>query len=124
VIGPVLAAFVQPWKRLERLLDRKDARLGTDRAHPEVLANREIGKQLPFLRNVSYPAARLQMLFENRDVLAVERYRPAIGTENAHDRAKRRRLAGPVTTDERGDLSALDCQRYAAENAALAVGGM
>ena len=86
---------------------------------PEVLVDREPGKDVSVLRDVADPAADDRVRAQSGELLAAEG--DAAGTRHeAEQRPHRRRLADAVSAEERRDPALLDVERHALEDVRLA----
>ena len=97
-----------------------DASLG----QPEILADLEVGKDLPPLGDIPYPQVEDLVRGMSGDVAVLEAHRAAPRRRQSHDRAQRRRLARAVAPEEHGDLPRRDREGDVAQHVALAVEGL
>src|SRR6185437_16065316 len=99
--------LAQDGKAIERRLDAArqvgDAPPRPDGAELDVVAHRELGKDVAALRHVADAGGEQLALAEPGDVAPLEDDAALTQLEEAEDRLEDGRLPRPVRTDERGD---------------------
>ena len=100
------------------------ARAAASLREAEVLADGQLGKDLPAFGHVADARAEHAMGRRARDVAPGEPHAAASRRREPHDRAERRGLARAVAADQHGDRAALHREREVVEHVALAVVGV
>src|SRR5439155_19442951 len=91
------------------------------RAHPEILLNREAGKQSPALGHQRDPAPHDLARRKASDRLSRERDGFPRRPQQAADRLEERGFSGTVRADERRDLATLDLEVHDEQHLGIAV---
>src|SRR2546423_5544005 len=93
-------------------------------AGAKILHHCQQAKNPPILGHVAYSEPRQFVCRQGGDGLAGKQHFAAMGMHQAHDRLERRALADAVTPEQAHDLTAVDVERDAVQDVALAVIGV